>query len=98
MGTLGRDVLVVVLVLLAGCGGGDGSSWSQVTGGPAAPTSICVVDEWAFSPTDVWFLDGSANVYRHDGSDFETVATPSTGGLACNTCQPWIVPAELVPA
>jgi hypothetical protein len=81
MGISGRDVLIVALTVAAGCGGGGG--WSSVSGGPAAPASFGVLDVWAFSATDVWFLDGSATVHHHDGTGFEERPTPSTGGLAC---------------
>lgn len=64
---------------VAACGGND--SLDPVSGVPAA--LINPIKVWAFSPTDVWFLDGSSTVHRYDGSAWSTLATPSTGGLAC---------------
>ena len=52
------------LVLLTACGGGAADDWNPVSG---APDLRSVIDVWAFSPTDVWFIDGSATVQRYDG-------------------------------
>jgi hypothetical protein len=52
------------LVLVIACGGGAGSDWNPVSG---APNLLSAIDVWAFSPTDVWVIDGSATVQRFDG-------------------------------
>jgi hypothetical protein len=76
-----RWLLGGVALALAACGGDDaGDDWGPVDG---APELLSVIDLWAFSPTEVWFLDGSATVHIHDGSDWSTLETPSTGGLGC---------------
>lgn len=71
--------MVVAAALVAACGGDDGNGGlATVSGGPANPYRV-----WAFSETDVWILDGTSTVHRYDGSTWSTLATPSTGGLAC---------------
>ena len=75
MGTKGA--LLVLSGMLCACGGDD---WSSVSG---APTSFVVNDVWAFSDTDVWFIDGGPNVHRYDGDGWSMLETPSTGGLGC---------------
>ena len=64
---------------LAACGGDEGID--PVGDVPSA--LINPIKVWAFSATDVWFLDGGPTVHRFDGSTWSTLATPSTGGLAC---------------
>jgi hypothetical protein len=76
-------LLAAGAALFCACGGDDdGASdeWGPVSGAPAL---LAVTDVWAFSPTDVWFLDGSATVHRYDGAAWATLETPATGGLAC---------------
>ena len=67
---------------LAACGGDD-----EPTGGfepvSGAPSLLAVIDVWAFSASDVWFLDGGSVVHRYDGSGWSTLETPSTAGLGC---------------
>lgn len=71
---------VLIVGLLAACGGGAGSDWNRPSG---APQLMAVTDVWAFSETDVWFLDGTSTVHRFDGQSWTTLETPSTGGLGC---------------
>lgn len=71
---------------LVACGGG--SSGGDVGSGgwnpaPGAPALTSVVDVWAFSSTDVWFVDGSATIHRFDGANWTTLDTPATGGVSC---------------
>jgi hypothetical protein len=44
---------------------------------------MSVIDVWAFSTTNVWFLDGGPAVHRFDGASWSVMETPSTGGLGC---------------
>ena len=72
-------VLLALLVLVSACGA-PGDDWKR----KSTPSSLTqVTDVWAFSDTDVWFLDGSSTVQRYDGSNFTALETPSTGGLGC---------------
>lgn len=71
--------LMAGLWLLFGCGG-PGDDWKSVS---SAPSFSVLTDVWAFSPTDVWFVDGTSTIQRFDGEQWSTLATPSTGGLAC---------------
>src|SRR5690242_12886154 len=72
---------VVAAALAAGCGGDDDSGASPIGGVPA--TLVNPFKVWAFSETDIWFLDGTATIHRFDGSNWSQLMTPSTGGLAC---------------
>jgi hypothetical protein len=76
-----RNAFLTLSVLACcGCGGsGAGGDWVAVSGGPTASTFL---DVWAFSPGDVWFVDGGPDVHRYDGASFSTLATPA-GGLSC---------------
>ena len=73
-------VLLATTALLGACGSDDDGGWSPVPGAPSLTSALAV---WAFSPSDVWVLDGSSTVQRFDGATWSTLATPSTGGLAC---------------
>jgi hypothetical protein len=76
-----RAALLCTATCVAACGGGDSlGGFSPVTDVPGLTGATHV---WAFSPTNVWVLDGSANVHRFDGKTWSTLATPSTGGLGC---------------
>ena len=76
---MGRLAIVVCLVL--GCGGGDnGGGWNNASGAPSLMNAIRV---WAFSPTNVWVLDGTATIHVFDGKTWSELATPSTDGLSC---------------
>lgn len=90
-------LLLAVSSWLAACGGDD---WGSVSGPDSSSSQNQLIDVWAFSPTDVWFLDGSATVYRYDGADWTTLDTPSTGGLACifalSPTQVWLCAGEEV--
>ena len=68
-----RGLLVVLSGIMCACGG-DG--WNSV---PGTPSSFAFSDVWAFSETDVWFVDGGPDVHRYDGDDWSTLETPSTG-------------------
>jgi len=68
---------------LAACGGDDDAPTGGFEAVSDAPSLLAVIDVWAFSSTDVWFLDGSATVQRYDGASWSTLETPSTGGLGC---------------
>jgi len=72
-----KELLVLLSGSLCACGGGD---WDSVSG---TPSSYVIIDVWAFSETDVWFLDGGAIVHRYDGDSWSTLESPSTGGLGC---------------
>jgi hypothetical protein len=76
--------LLACITCLAACGGngneGDAGGWSPA---PGAPALTAVIDLWAFSTTDVWFLDGGPKVHRFDGANWSVIETPSTGGLSC---------------
>jgi len=74
-------VSCVLVAALAACGGDDGGGASPIDGVPS--TLINPYKVWAFSPTNVWILDGTATVHRFDGSEWSQLMTPSTGGLAC---------------
>src|SRR5262245_25417565 len=65
----------------AACGGDGGGGFAPLTGVPAALGSP--LDVWAFSPTNVWIVDGSTMVHRFDGTSWSTLATPAKGGLTC---------------
>ncbi len=71
--------LLALLVGLSACSD-PGDDWKSK---PTASSITQVTDVWAFSETDVWFLDGSNTVQRFDGSDYVALETPSTGGLGC---------------
>src|SRR5579872_4655720 len=71
--------LIVATAACAGCGVGNGG-FDPIAGAPMLQTATRV---WAFSPTNVWVLDGSATVHRYDGQTWSTLTTPSTGGLGC---------------
>ena len=72
---------IIAVMSLAGCSGGDvGGGFTPVAGAPALMNATHV---WAFSPTNVWILDGTATVHRYDGATWSTLATPSAGGLGC---------------
>lgn len=73
-----RALLITSLALFA-CGGA-GDDWKSVGSTPAVPV---VMDVWAFSETDVWFVDGSPTVHRYDGTEFSTIETSSATGLTC---------------
>ncbi len=76
-----RSSLLLLGLSGALCACGDaGDDWRSVSG---APSLLSVIDVWAFSTTDVWFLDGGPTVHRYDGSSWSTLETPSTGGLGC---------------
>lgn len=68
---------------LVACGGDDDAPTGGFEPVPGAPALLAVIDVWAFSASDVWFLDGSATVHRYDGASWSTLETPSTGGLGC---------------
>lgn len=38
---------------------------------------------WAFSPTNVWVIDGSATIQRFDGTSWSPFPSTSTSGLGC---------------
>ncbi len=38
---------------------------------------------WAFSPTDVWVIDGSSSIQRYDGEGWSVLDSGSNGGLLC---------------
>ena len=73
------------IACLTACGSDDDAAGD--TGGwvpaPGAPALMAVIDVWAFSTTDVWFLDGGPAVQRFDGESWSAMDTPSTGGLSC---------------
>jgi len=77
--------LLACSAFLAACGtdddggAGDAEGWGPA---PGAPALRAVLDVWAFSTTDVWFLDGGPSVHRFDGQSWATLETPSTG-LSC---------------
>ena len=73
-------IACIGLVLVMGCGSGAGSDWNPVSG---APNLITAIDVWAFSPSDVWVIDGSATVQRYDGDSWSTLDSGSSGGLLC---------------
>lgn len=75
-------LLAVSVGALAACGGDDEPSggFEPVAGAPAL---LAVTDVWAFSASDVWFLDGGATIHRFDGASWSTLETPSAGGLGC---------------
>lgn len=66
--------------LIAGACGEDNGGWATVDGAPAVLSASHV---WAFSPTDVWILDGTATIHRYDGAAWSMLSTPSTMGLGC---------------
>ena len=72
--------LWIGLVLVTACGGGAGDDWKPA---PGAPDLMSVIDVWAFSQTDVWFIDGSATVQRYDGDSWTALESGSSGGLLC---------------
>ena len=78
--------LLVCAACLAACGS-DGDGEGADTGGwspaPRAPALTALLDVWAFSTTDVWFLDGGSTIHRFDGENWSVIETPSTGGLSC---------------
>src|SRR5262245_38995186 len=77
--------LVACTICLSACGSdddgaGDAGGWAPA---PGAPALRAVLEVWAFSTTDVWFLVGGASVHRFDGAGWSMLETPSTGGLSC---------------
>jgi hypothetical protein len=73
----------VAAVLVCACGGDDDDVASGWSAAEDPPEVFSMIDVWAFADDDVWFLDGSATVHRHDGASWSTLETPSTGGLGC---------------
>jgi hypothetical protein len=73
-------IVLIGLALVTACGGGAGDDWSPVSD---APDLMSVIDVWAFSASDVWFIDGSATVQRYDGEGWSTLDSGSPGGLLC---------------
>ncbi len=72
---------LALLLLVPACSDA-GDDWHGKTV-PSSSEFATVNDVWAFSDTDVWFLDGTSTVQRYDGSNFTSLETPSTGGLGC---------------
>ncbi|MGB8330914.1 MAG: hypothetical protein WCE62_12375, partial [Polyangiales bacterium] len=72
--------LLISLVFVTACGDAAGDDWKPASG---APDLMSVIDVWAFSQTDVWFIDGSATVQRYDGAGWTTLESGSSGGLLC---------------
>jgi hypothetical protein len=70
--------LVSALVLASACGGA-GDDWHEVAN---TPHNFGMLDVWAFSATDVWFVDGGSRVHRFDGQAWSTLDTPGSG-LSC---------------
>ncbi|MCC7537955.1 MAG: hypothetical protein IT379_17145 [Deltaproteobacteria bacterium] len=66
----------LAFALAVGCGGGGDEGWERVS---APPSSTTLTDVWAFSETDVWFVDGGPVVHRYDGSSWSTLETPAAG-------------------
>ena len=48
-----------------------------------ASSFLTLIDVWAFSETDVWFIDGGPTVQRFDGDSFSTLETPALGAVSC---------------
>jgi hypothetical protein len=71
-----RKTVVLTCLVLACGGSGAGGGWVELSDGPAA---LAFLDVWAFSPADVWFVDGGAEVHRYDGTGFSTLQTPASG-------------------
>ena len=70
----------IILVLAIACGDGTGSGWRPAEG---APNLLAAMDVWAFSPTDVWVVDGSSTIQRYDGDGWSTLSSESDAGLLC---------------
>ena len=70
----------ILLCLAIGCGGDNNGGWNTAAGAPSLMNALRV---WAFSPTNVWVLDGTANIHVFDGKAWSELATPSTDGLTC---------------
>lgn len=75
-----RCASILAVTWLAACNGDSTGGFNPAAGAPALSDATHV---WAFSPTNVWVLDGSATVHRFDGQAWSTLATPSTAGLGC---------------
>jgi hypothetical protein len=73
-------LLVGAAGMLGACGGDAGDDWHHRSD---APQMISVYDVWAFSETDVWFVDGTPTVHRFDGQSWSTLETPTLGGVVC---------------
>lgn len=72
-----------------------GDDWKK----KATPSALSYVnDVWVFSETDVWFLDGSNTIQRYDGAEYESLETPSMGGLGCifalSSAEVWLCAGE----
>ena len=50
--------------------GRSGSDWTSARG---APSVFAAIDVWAFSPTDVWVIDGSSSIQRYDGEGWSVL-------------------------
>ena len=70
----------IALVFAIACGNGAGRDWKPADG---APNLLAAVDVWAFSPTDVWVIDGSSTIQRYDGDRWTTLDSGSNAGLLC---------------
>ena len=70
----------VILVFAVACGCGSGSDWKPA---PGTPSLFAAIDVWAFSPTDVWVIDGSSTIQRYDGDGWTALDSGSNGGLLC---------------
>ena len=70
----------IILVFAIACGDATGSDWKPAQG---TPNLFAAIDVWAFSPTDVWVVDGSTTIQRYDGERWSTMDTGGSAGLLC---------------
>ena len=70
----------VIFVFVVACGDASGSDWTSAR---SAPSLLAAIDVWAFSPTDVWVIDGSSSIQRYDGDGWSALDTGRNAGLLC---------------
>ena len=70
----------IILVFAVACGDGANSDWNAAQ---SAPSLFVAIDVWAFSPTDVWVVDGSSTIRRYDGDAWSALDTGGYAGVSC---------------
>ena len=70
----------IILVFVIACGDGSDSDWKPA---PGTPNLFAAIDVWAFSPTDVWVVDGSSTIQRYDGDGWTALDSGGDAGLLC---------------
>lgn len=70
-----------ICALLAACGSDSGGkSWGKSSSPPGIMNALRV---WAFSPTNVWIVDGSNTIQQFNGSTWLGLPTQVASGFTC---------------